>query len=194
MKLARLAPVLLAGALALATPAGATVGPVTEQLARDVQRVFATLADPDLKADAGARRRAVRAIAREVFDLPEMAARSLGPHWQRRDPGERVRFAALMGPLVESHLLLLEGAAGTPIDYLGEVVDGDRALVRSRVGTPAQRGMTLDYRLVRRGERWMVYDVLVDDVSLVDNYRAQFQKVIRKASYEELVRKLSGAD
>jgi len=194
MKLARTASVLLLALLALATPLTASAGAVTEQLAGDVRRVLDALSDPKLKANPDGRRQALRAITREVFDLPEMAARSLGQHWQRRNERERERFVSLMGPLVESHLLLLESAAGTAIEYVGESVHGERALVRTRAAGTGGRPMTLDYRLVRRGDRWQVYDVLVDDVSLIDNYRAQFQKVIRTASYDELVRKLSAIE
>ena len=187
-------PIVLSAALlalVLSMPAAAAAaGPVTQQLSEDVQRVLDTLADPQLKANPDERRLALRAITQKVFDLPEMAARCLGPHWQRRSEGERERFVALMGPLVESHLMLLESAAAMPIEYVGELVQGERALVHSRTGGPG-RPMTIDYRLARRGDRWQVYDVLVDDVSLVDNYRSQFLKVIRTASYEELVRKLS---
>jgi phospholipid transport system substrate-binding protein len=164
---------------------------VTEQLAADVQRVLDTLADPRLKADPAGRRLALRAITREVFDLTEMAARALGAHWHGRSAREREEFAALMGPLVEAHLVLLDGAVGARIEYLGEEVRGDRARVRTRGGPDSGRPLAIDFRLVRRGERWLVYDVLVDDVSLVDNYRSQFQRVIRTASYAELVRKLS---
>jgi phospholipid transport system substrate-binding protein len=191
-------PIALCAVLAvlvLAMPAApASAGSVTQQLSEDVQRVLDTLTDPHLKANPDERRAALRVVAREVFDLHEMAARCLGAHWQRRSDRERERFVALMGPLVESHLLMLESAASTPIRYVGEIVQGEHALVRTRTGRPASRPMTIDYRLVRRGERWQVYDVLVDDVSLVDNYRAQFQKVIRTASYEELVRKLSAIE
>jgi phospholipid transport system substrate-binding protein len=195
MKMARIvAPILLIALSALCLPTGASAGPVTDQLSGDVRRVLDTLTDPRLKAQPDERRQALRAITREVFDLPEMAARSLGQHWQRQSERERERFVTLMGPLVESHLLLLESAASAAIEYLDERVSGERAIVRTRAGGVGSRPLALDYRLVRRGERWQVYDVLVDDVSLVDNYRAQFQKVIRTASYRELVRKLSAIE
>lgn len=177
--------------LALSVPDGARAGSVTDQMAADIDRVFQTLADPALKANADGRRLALRALTRDLFDLTEMAARSLGTHWQRRTPEEREAFPKLLGPLIESHILMLDGAAGARIDYVGETVHGDRAVVRTRIPGTHGRGMSLDYRLVRRGERWLIYDLLVDDVSLVDNYRAQFQKIIRTASYAELVRKLA---
>ena len=191
MKLVRTASVLLLALFALATPLTVSAGAVTEQLAGDVRRVLDTLSDPKLKANPDGRRQALRAITREVFDLPEMAARSLGQHWQRQSGPERERFVTLMGPLVEVHLLLLESVASATIQYVDETVDGERALVRTRAVGVGSSPMTLDYRLVRRGERWQVYDVLVDGVSMVDNYRSQFQKVIRTGSYGELVRKLA---
>ena len=190
MNVVRIIPAALLALLALAVPTSALAGPVADQLAGDVRRVLDTLNDPRLKANPDERRQALRTITREVFDLPEMAARSLGQHWQRRNERERERFVALMGPLVESHLMMLESTAGASIEYLDESVQGQRAFVRTRA-VGQGRPLALDYRLVRRGDRWQVYDVLVDDVSLIDNYRSQFQKVIRTASYDALVRKLS---
>jgi phospholipid transport system substrate-binding protein len=191
MKTVRIVSTLILTLFALALPSDTRAGPATDQLSGDVRRVLDTLSDPHLKANPAERRQALRTITREVFDLAEMAARSLGQHWQRQSAPERERFVILMGPLVEVHLLLLESVAAAAIEYVDEHVEGERAVVRTRAVGVGSQPMTLDYRLVRRGQRWQVCDVLVDGVSMVDNYRSQFQKVIRTGSYGELVRKLA---
>jgi phospholipid transport system substrate-binding protein len=181
---------LLVLLLLLGAAPPAAGGPASEQLARDLERVLAVLADEGLKARPEARQRAVRGLVGELFDLHEMAVPALGPHWPGRTEAERARFVALLGSLVEAQLLMLDGAAGPRVRFLGEIVEGDQALVHSRVG--GERTETeVNYRLRRLDGRWRVSDVLLDGVSAVDSYRAQFHKVISTGSFEELLRKLA---
>lgn len=177
---------------AVAGPLGrAQAGDLTDQVATDIARLFRTLEDPDLKGRGEERREAVRAITREVFDVTEMAERTLGRHWQGRSAAEREEFVRLLAALVDAQVMMLESHAGERIDFVGELVSGARGAVRSRVAARNGQGLVIDYRLVDRAGRWLIYDVVVDGVSMVDNYRSQFQRVIRTASYEILVRKMS---
>jgi len=73
---------------------------------------------------------------------------------------------------------------------VGDSVDGDRATVRSRVSSGGSAETAVDYRLLRRGDRWIVYDVVVENVSLVGNYRTQFEKIMRNGGYPALVQRL----
>jgi phospholipid transport system substrate-binding protein len=181
----------LAAALAGAVPAWA--GPPTDQLRTHIDRVLRLLEDPALRdpGKAPERRAAVRRIANEIFDFPETARRSLGPHWQARTVAEREEFVGLFGDLLErSYISRIELYGGERIQYVGDTVDGDQARVQSKLLTRAGTEVPIEYRMLRRGERWRVYDVVIEGVSLVASYRSQFNRIIRSSSYEELVRKM----
>lgn len=180
----------LAGLL-LVTPAWAVTP--TEQLKGSIEKILPILEDPSLKGDARLkeRRAAIRAVANEIFDFTESARRSLGPHWDRRTAEERQEFARLLGDLLErTFAARLEQYAGERIAYAGESVDGDLATVKTRIVTKSGVQLPVDYQVLRRGDRWLVYDVWIEGVSLMGNYRAQFNKIIQTSSYQDLVRKL----
>jgi phospholipid transport system substrate-binding protein len=178
--------ILVAGAL-LAAP---SAGPVTEQLRRSIDRVIAILSDPALQGPAmtTARRDAVRRVMDEAIDFPEAAKRALGAHWRGRTDAERAEFIALFKDLVEySYIVRIEPYAGQQVVYLGETIEEDRATVRTRLENRQGQDLLVDYRLHRPGDRWLVYDVSIAGVSLVANYRTQFNSIIQTSSYAELL-------
>jgi phospholipid transport system substrate-binding protein len=183
-----LASALLCSLLPL-VPAHA--GTPTEQLKGDIALVFRTLAELPGKAEAAARRQAIQNVSRDLFDLTEMARRALGRTWDERSAAERDEFVRLLAVRVDGQIASLEPYGGAAVRYVDETIDGDRAVVRTQVTAARARDLALDYRLVRRGDRWLVWDVVVDNASLVGQYRAQFAKVIRTASYAKLVEKLA---
>ena len=149
------------------------------------------LDDPELKKDTRAKERqaAVRRIAEEIFDFTETAKRSLGRHWLSRTPAERKEFVDLFANLLErSYLSKIELYSGERITYLGDAVDGEQALVRTKIVTRQGSEVPVDYKMFQQGDRWLVYDVIIEGVSLIANYRTQFNKIIQTSSYEELVR------
>ena len=163
----------------------------TEQLKGSIEKILPVLDDPSLKGDAktNERRIAIRAVANEIFDFTESARLCLGPHWDRRTAEERREFARLLGDLLE-RAFAARLYAGERIAYTGEVVDGNLATVKTRIITKNGVELPVDYQVLRRGDRWFVYDVLIEGVSLMNNYRAQFNKIIQTSSYADLVRKL----
>jgi len=180
----------LAVVAALTLPAGgsAWAGP-TEQLREYTDQVIKVLDDPALAR--GDRRAAIRKIAHEAFDVNETARRVLARHWQARTPAERDEFAQLFADLLErTYIARLDEYGGERIRYVGESIDGELATVRARIVTRAGVEVPVESRMVRRGERWLIYDVLIENVSLVANYRSQFDRIVRSSSYEELVRRL----
>jgi len=184
---------VLALAVALAPPALA--GAPTDQLRSQVDLVIKTLEDPQLKHEGKAleRRKTVRRIADEIFDFGETAKRSLGRHWQARTPTEREEFVQLFADLLErSYISKIELFNGERVTFVGETIDGDNAVVRTRLVTKQSTEIPVEYRMLRRGERWLVYDVIIEGVSLVANYRTQFNKIIQTSSYQDLVKKLKG--
>ncbi len=187
--------IVVAAALAatlLASPA-AWAGPPTDQLRSYTDAVIRVLEDPTLKADGrrGERRAAVRRLAVDVFDVNETARRALGIHWQARSPAEREEFVVLFADLLErTYINRIDYFGGERLRFVSESIDGDAAIVRARVITRRGVEVPVDARLVRRGERWLVYDIAVENVSLIANYRAQFDKIIRTSSYEDLIKRL----
>jgi len=168
------------------TPAWA--GP-TDQLREYTDQVIKILDDPVLAR--GDRRAAVHKIAHEAFDVTETARRVLARHWQARTPAERDEFTQLFADLLErTYIARLDEYGGERIRYVGESIDGELATVRARIVTRAGLEVPVESRMVRRGERWLIYDVLIENVSLVANYRSQFDRIVRSSSYEELVRRL----
>jgi len=171
----------------------ATAGPPTDQLRGQVDRVLKLLDDPALKAadKAKERRVAVRKVADEIFDFGETARRSLGRHWAARTPQERDEFVKLFGDLLErSYISKIELYGGEKIQYVGDKIEGDTALVSSKLLTKTGSEVPIEYRMLKKGERWLVYDVVIEGVSLVANYRTQFNKIIQTSSFQELVKKM----
>ena len=185
-------PLALAGLLILSVAPAWAVTP-TEQLKGSIDKIIPILENPTLKGDdkLKERRAAIRRVATDVFDFTESARRALGPHWERRTAEERQEFARLLGDLLErAFASRLEQYAGERIQYTGESVDGNLATVKTRIITKGGAALAVDYEVLQRGERWFVYDVWIEGVSLMNNYRAQFNKIIQTSSYEDLVRKL----
>ncbi len=120
-----------------------------------------------------------------------MAKRSLGVHWKEIDSAKQKEFVGLFATLLEnSYANKIESYHNEKILYDKETVDGDYAEVKSRVVTAKRDEYSLNYRLLKEGSRWMVYDVVIEGVSLVSNYRSQFNKIILNQGYGELVKKL----
>jgi phospholipid transport system substrate-binding protein len=171
----------------------ATAGAPTEQLRSQVDKVLKLLDDGALKAPdkAKERRTAVRKVADDIFDFGETAKRSLGRHWAARTPEEREEFVKLFGDLLErSYISKIELYGGEKIQYVGDKIEGDTAVVQSKLLTKTGSEVPIEYRMLRKGERWLVYDVVIEGVSLVANYRTQFNKIIQTSSFQDLVKKM----
>ncbi len=171
----------------------AVAGAATDQLKGAIDRVVATLDSPALKGDGKVleRRTAVRKIANEIFDFNEIARRSLGRYWQPLTEPQRTEFVFLFGDLLErSYISKIELYGGEKIVYSGERVEADLATVSTRIMTKNGTEVPVDYRLFKRGDRWMIYDVSVEGISLVSNYRTQFNKIIQTNGYNGLVEKM----
>jgi phospholipid transport system substrate-binding protein len=155
--------------------------------------VVKVLQDPAL--DQTQRRAEIRAIALEAFDVAEAARRTLGPHWPKRTPAERQEFIALFQGLLERGYLSRIGEyGGESVQYVGERIEGEYATVRALIVTQKGTQVPVEARVLRQGDRWRMYDVLIENVSLIASYRSQFDRVIRTSSYEELVRRLKARE
>ncbi len=176
--------------LALVTPA--TAGPPTDELRRHVDEVIHVLADPALRQHAAERHAKVRKIAESIFDYPDTARRALGPHWRQRTPAEREQFVRLFADLLDrAYVSKIDLYDNEKVRYAGETIDGDDATVKTRIVTKRGSELPVDYRMHLVDGRWLVYDVVIEGVSLVANYRSQFNKVITTESYPALVTRMT---
>jgi phospholipid transport system substrate-binding protein len=165
-------------------------GAAGEQIKQTVDQIVATVADPALKGEAKQqeRRRKLREIVYARFDFNEMAKRSLGSHWQKRSPEEQKEFVKLFTDLLESaYLDKLEQYNGEKVRYLNERQEADFAEVSTKVIDGKGEELSLNYRLHNVNGDWKVIDVVIENISLVNNYRSQFNRVLAKSSYGELV-------
>jgi phospholipid transport system substrate-binding protein len=188
---------LPAAAQQQAVPAAAGEGPPaawatpTEEVRGIINRVLMLLTLRNLKPPAMAkeRRAAIRATVRERFNFGEMARRGLAGHWGDLTPADRDHFVRVFTDLLEkAYLDKLESLSDEEFVYTGEQIDGDTATVNSKVLTKKGVEIPIDYKLFQRNGRWDVYDFLIDGVSVMNNYRQRFNKIIDARSYQELVR------
>jgi phospholipid transport system substrate-binding protein len=171
----------------------AAAGLPTEQIKATVDKALLVLKDPKLKAAAKLkeRREQLKQILFARFDFSEMAKRSLGANWRRRTPLEQEEFVRLFTDVLErAYADIIETYTDEKIVYLHERVDAGFADVASKIITGKGQEYTLNYKAHFVGNEWKVYDVVAENVSLINNYRSQFTRVISKDSYEELVRRL----
>ncbi len=179
--------------LPLAGPDRAWAGAPTDQLRAQIDRAVKILEDPELKKDGRQkdRRGAVRQVANDIFDFSETAKRSLARHWTPRTQAERDEFVGLFTDLLErSYISKIELYGGEKIQFVGESIEGEGAVVRTKLVTKQGTEMPIDYRMLRRGDKWLVYDVVIEGVSLISNYRTQFNKIITTSSFQELMKKM----
>ena len=181
---------LLAVALLTLPISLAHAGEPTDQLKQRVDEILRTV-EAAGKSRPGQPRSEVRRIAETIFDYPETARRALGPHWAQRTPAEQTEFVALFADLLDrAYLSKLDQYQGEKVRYVNEAVDGDQATVKTTIVMPRGSEVPVEYRMHKVNDRWLVYDVIIEGVSLVSNYRQQFNKIIQTESYPALVTKL----
>jgi phospholipid transport system substrate-binding protein len=158
-----------------------------------VDEVVRIVADKELKKSEQKRRLLLKKTIGTIFDYNEMAKRSLGKHWAPLTSEEKTRFVDLFAALLEnSYAGKIESYNNEKIVYVKELLDGDHAEIKSKVVTAKRDEFTLDYRMIRQNGRWMAYDVVIEGISLVSNYRSQFSRIIKTNGYAGLVKKLEG--
>ena len=180
--------------LCLAFLAGnALAGLPTEQIKSTVDSALLVLKDPRLKpaAKLTERRDQLKQILYARFDFTEMARRALGANWRRRTPQEQEEFVRLFTDVLEhAYAGIIESYTDEKIVYVNERIDGTFADVSSKILTSKGEEYSINYKVHLVSNEWKVYDVVAENISLVNNYRSQFNRVISQQSYEELIRRL----
>jgi phospholipid transport system substrate-binding protein len=179
--------------LVLVSVPSAFAGAAREQVQSAIEKVTAILNDPNLKSDAKKSERIerLRQVIFPKFDFAEMAKRSLGSNWQRRTPEEQQEFVKLFRELLEnSYVENINAYNGEKVNIVGDKQEKDFAQVNTKIVNNKGEEFTVDYRLLQSGGDWKIYDVVIENISIVNNYRSQFNRVIAKSSFEDLLQKL----
>jgi len=164
---------------------------ITGKLKSTIDKVISIVKDENFKKDQKGRREALRKAIDERFDYRQMVIRSLAKNWNSRSDQERQEFISLFKSLLEnSYASKLEAYRDEKINYVGEVVKGEYALVKTEIVRQSST-VGVDYKLIQTDGDWQVYDFVIEGVSMIRNYRSQFTKIIRNDSYEILVEKLT---
>jgi len=179
--------------MALAVSSVSAAGEPTEDIRETTDRIIAIVTDPGLKEADKAREksRQIRSVVDERFDWEEMSKRTLARHWKDRTQNEKGEFIDLFGKLLErTYLDKVEGYSGEKVLYVDEKVQGNYAVVAVRILTKQETEIQVDYRLQKKGEEWLVYDISIEGVSFINNYRKQFDSIMTRSSYTGLIEKL----
>ncbi len=174
--------------IACTLPGSALAAPPLDLVRQTVNQVLEVLRNPALVGTA--RRERLSALVRARFDFALMSQWTLGPFWRQADASQKERFITLYSDLLEtSYLGKVESYTDEKINFLGEKIDGERAEVETVVATKSA-DIPLTYRLARQGDDWKVYDVVIEGVSLVRNYRSSFGEIARKDGIDGLLKQL----
>jgi phospholipid transport system substrate-binding protein len=187
---------LLASLLLASTPHPGQAGEPLDKIRQTVEDVLTILADESLKVPerTDERRTKIRQTVLQRFGFEEMAQRALAQHWRKLTPEQQKEFVSLFSDLLErSYIDKIEGYGGGKenIRYTKESIDKDGyATVRSEILSQRDLNVEVEYRLLQRDGNWQVYDIIIEGVSLVNNYRTQFNKIILESSYDNLMKQM----
>jgi len=164
-----------------------------DEIKQTTDKILSVVTNPALKvlSKTEEREKLIRQAVDERFDWEEMARRSLAVHWAKRTTEERKEFVRLFGDLVErTYMKKVEDYSGEKVLYEGETKEGDYSSVRVKIVTKKGEDIPVEYHLKKEREDWFVYDVSIEGVSLINNYRTQFNSILSQSSYENLVKRL----
>jgi phospholipid transport system substrate-binding protein len=168
----------------------AMAGEPLEIIRSSTEQVMQILKDPALKDKPQIRDERLWEVVSARFDFEEMARRSLALHWRERTPEERAEFVDLFSHLLfKAYVGKLEGYTDEKVEYLREEIRGSWAEVSTKL-TGKSLDISIDYRMIKKPAGWMIYDVEIEGVSLVNNYRSQFNRIVVSEGYAELVKRM----
>jgi phospholipid transport system substrate-binding protein len=194
-KIRQLEICILSFMLSFASLTRAHAGAPLDLVRTTVDRAIQILKDPKLSSPDKKQERVdrLREALAAVFDYEEMAKRALGPHWRQRTPAEQEEFVKLFRDFLEKvYSDKINLYSGEKVRFGREVIDNEFAQVESKIIQLKGEEIAVVYKLRQVNGQWKVYDAIVENISIVNNYRSQFDRVISTSSYEELVKRLRG--
>src|SRR3990170_4302409 len=185
-------PILALSALGIFAPSDAAAGDAMAEVKATVDHVLRILKNPEYKSAAVERRQKLREVIGSHFDFADMSRSALGVHWKSLSQEQRNEFVPVFTKLMEAvYISRIESYSGQEIKFLKEKSDNsDYAQVYTSIMQEGAQPISVNYRLKQTDRGWRVYDVIVDGISLVANYRNQFNRVINSKGYAELVQQI----
>lgn len=193
MKISRIAALLISLTFFLPVSSFAASGDATTELKTTIDKVLEVLRVKELKKPENSqkRRKQIRQVIQERFDFEEMSKRALAQHWAQRSQKEKEEFIPLFQDLLErSYIKKIEAYTDEKILYSEEKSEGEYSVVKTKIITSKNLEIPIDYRLSKSKAQWSVYDVVIEGVSLINNYRTQFNKIIRSQSFDALLKRM----
>jgi len=166
----------------------------TDEVKKVVDEVVSIVSSKEMKKPENKekRQKELKDAVGAIFDFSEMAKLSLGQYWDERTTDEKNEFVQVFETLLENtYSKKIESYNNEKIVYLKETVEGASSEVKSKVVTSKRDEYAIDYRLLNKGGKWVIHDVTIEGISLVANYRSQFDKIIRSEGYSALIKKLN---
>lgn len=193
--LSRLAAILFCLSVCLAAGTSQAASPAHQTLERTIDNVLNLIKDPAYanQATRGAQRAKIEKEARTIFDFNEFSLRTVGRRWSTFTPAQQQAFSeAFANLLIPTYVNKIDGYNGERVLYLGEASssDGSKVEIRTEVAMKDGRKIPVHYRMLQKGGKWWVYDVLVENLSLVKNYRTQFQDILNTGTPDELIKRI----
>ncbi len=193
MKQIRRFAIILATAALIFQSGTVLASPVKDQLKTSIDNILNVLKDPAYKGEANTekRRQTLRVIINERFSFKKMSQLSLGKYWKQRSAQEKEEFVKLFSHLLEdAYVSKIEGYTDEKVIFTKELIKKKKAQVNTKIVTDTVE-IPIDYRLFQgKNGSWQVYDMVIEGVSLVGNYRSQFSQILEKDSYAELIKTL----
>ena len=170
--------------LLLWVPQAAGESSPLEQVRAAVDQVVGVLRQGELQGEA--RRKVLSGLLRARFDFVIMSQRTLGQYWKQATEPEQAEFVSLYTDLLEAtYIGRIEAYTDETVSYVSEKIDGQRAVVATVIHS-GNTDIPIEYRMVKQGDDWFVYDVVVEDISLIKNYRSSYGEIVRKEGYAGL--------
>jgi len=179
--------------LILLFTAPASGGAPTDQIKETTDKILAILTDPALEDPEmlDEKKRMIRKAVDERFDWTAISRRALGRHWRKMTTAEKKAFIPLFGQMLEKTYLSRVGEySGDRVRYEDEKIDGTYGVVKVKIISEKHGEISVKYRLWNKNDEWFVYDISIEGVSLVNNYRSQFNNILMSSSPGELIKKL----
>ena len=164
---------------------------ITADIRGTINQVMEIIADQNLKSNPILRREKLRQVIGLCFNFKQMVMRSLAKNYKDLSDEERKEFTPLFKKLLEnSYASKIENYKDEQVNYVDEKIKGKYAMVRTQI-VRKDGVVDVDYKMLKNGDQWLVYDFVIEGVSLIRNYKSQFSKIISTESYAALVSKLS---
>ena len=179
--------------LAFGAPVLALAGAATEQIKQTTEKILAVVQDPALKGTDKdeTRQTQMKKVVDERFDWAAMARSAIGKNWRDLSEAQRTEFTGLFSELIEkNYMSKVESYSGEKITYKGDKLDGVYGVVDVVISTLKGTDIPVSYRVQNKGTEWLVYDVSIEGVSLVNNYRSQLGSILNSSSYAALIKKI----